>query len=116
MFYVCGPMKLHSDHVGVKYYNYGTGQGGINVGGGAKKSRDHTHVIAEQNEERQGAYKGKQVATLFTGNSHHELLNPGNQNLEKVLASLGNEFYAADRQLDHNHQNDDEQPSIGHIG
>ena len=75
-----------------------------------------TLAVGDQNVERQGAYEGKQIATLFTGNPHHKLLNAGNHNLEDVLASPGNEFNAADRKLDQNYQGDHDQPGIGHIG
>ena len=83
-------MELDTDYMGVENYYYGTCQGGVDVGSGTEKARNHSHVVTDENEEPQRAYQWEQVAALLPGNANHELLDAVDHDLEDILASLGN--------------------------
>ena len=108
-------VKLQANDMGEHDDNDRTGSRGIETGCGREETRDHSHIVAGQNEEAQRGDQRKNKAAFFAGDPNHEIFNTGDNHLKEVLSTFGNHLQSLRRQPGAHEQDDHGRPSVGNM-
>jgi len=114
---VAEAVVLVAQDVGSHPDDQGASQGDVEVRRGREEARHQPHQVGDQDIEGEGGqHREHHPRSLASHVLGHELLEAADDHLPEVLALVGDQAQVTQGELGDDHQEEHDQPGVGHVG